>query len=91
MYTQSTANLGQWGALAKLKKMNEKRDKNSYSTTYCAADVSRVGTCHYERLQDYRVISLGGGMSAPYTRKKPLSPNCGASSAPSAADFAMGL
>ena len=40
--------------------------------------------------RDYRVISLGDGMSAPYTRKKPLAPNCGASSVPSAADFATG-
>ena len=40
--------------------------------------------------RDYRVISLGGGMSAPYTRKKPLAPNCGASSVHSAADFATG-
>ena len=36
------------------------------------------------------IPTFGGGMSAPYTRKKPLAPNCGASSEPSAADFATG-
>ena len=32
----------------------------------------------------------GGGMSAPYTRKKPLAPSCGPSSEPSETDFATG-